>query len=316
MKSIDSDSVVVLSITILSYNRCDDLEETLDRLSKLSELRAVRHEVIVVDNASTDGSAEMVRLRFPAVRLVPRDENCGAPAMNDAIDLARGDYILLLDDDSHPESGVAWALRFLDANPRVGALACQISGGDFRMKRKRHLDLVHGYIACGAILRRDVLREVGGYPDWMFLYTNEWEHGLRIMAGGYELRYFEECRVVHRAVPKNRSFRRLRLLTVRNELLLIHRYFREHRHAARLRRRILFWNCCYVYREGLGVFRNVYDGWKQARREMSGFPEIEIPASVQDFFIQEHWSTRPLREAFGAAWRIVRGRDPVVPGSG
>src|SRR3712207_3454877 len=72
-----------VSIVLLVHNRCEKLRTTLERMLFESDYPADRVEVIVVDNASTDGSADMVRSRFPGVRLVERSENIGVSAWND-----------------------------------------------------------------------------------------------------------------------------------------------------------------------------------------------------------------------------------------
>ena len=64
-----------------------------------------RLEVIVVDNASTDGTSAMIRETFPEVKLIETGRNLGAPGWNAGFAVARGDYILILDDDAYLESG-------------------------------------------------------------------------------------------------------------------------------------------------------------------------------------------------------------------
>ncbi len=87
-----------LSITIASYNTCDVTSDTL--ASIIAQTTCMEFEVIVVDNASTDGSAEMIESRFPSVQLIRSDRNLGfAAAHNLALARAKGKYLLVLNSD-------------------------------------------------------------------------------------------------------------------------------------------------------------------------------------------------------------------------
>src|SRR3954467_7669703 len=100
-----------VTIAIVVYNRRDALREVLRRMLTESDYDPDRVDVVVVDNASADGSAAMVREEFPAVRVIERPENIGAPAWNDGFAVARGDYVLILDDDCYlPPDGLRRAV--------------------------------------------------------------------------------------------------------------------------------------------------------------------------------------------------------------
>lgn len=289
-----------LSICILSYNRLEEVKKTL---GLISESAPEDHEVIVVDNASNDGTADMLRTSFPRVELIALNENVGAPALNKGFEAARGDYILVLDDDSHPETGLQEALAYLDANPKVGLLACKIVGGYHRIQSKQHLDLTMGFIGCGAILRRKAFLDAGGYADWIFLYANEFEHAIRIFEAGYELRYFEQCEIRHRVAITNRSAKRLRTHTVRNELLIIHRYFQGDKRMRRLIRRTVFWNSLFVFKEDRQTLRYVRDGYRLFREDRDSLATVQISAKTRDAYAHQHWSTQPYWPWF--LWRAL-----------
>ena len=84
------------SIAILNYQRRDALRRALEAAR---DQRHAALEIIAVDNASTDGSAEMVRDEFPDVRLVPLPENIGAAGRNAGVAAAKGDIVFTLDND-------------------------------------------------------------------------------------------------------------------------------------------------------------------------------------------------------------------------
>ena len=101
-----------VTIVFLVFNRRDELRECLRRMLSESDYPRELVDVIVVDNASTDGSAEMVRDEFPEVRLIVRDRNVGVSGFNDGLAAARGDWVLALDDDCYlPLDGLSRAAR-------------------------------------------------------------------------------------------------------------------------------------------------------------------------------------------------------------
>src|SRR5438876_289809 len=105
-------SASVISILIVSFNTAPELVACLESLARCAA--ALPHEIIVVDNGSTDGSVEAVRTRFPAVQLVTNQENLGfSKASNQALPLARGEYVLFLNPDSEMHPGTLGRLRYL-----------------------------------------------------------------------------------------------------------------------------------------------------------------------------------------------------------
>lgn len=119
-----------VSVLIVSWNTRDLLVLCIE--SVFSSTRAVSLEVIVVDNASSDGSPEAVRQRFPEVNLLPNPDNRGfAAANNQGIHVARGRYVLLLNSDTILlERCLDKMVAFADAQPRAGAVGCRVLNPD------------------------------------------------------------------------------------------------------------------------------------------------------------------------------------------
>ncbi len=114
-----------LTISIVNWNVKEYLERCLESIFQYSQ--GIELEVIVVDNASHDGSVEMVREKFPQVKVIANRENVGyGCAHNQAIKIARGKYILFLNPDTEmlPET-LPKMLTFMETHPEAGGCGCR-----------------------------------------------------------------------------------------------------------------------------------------------------------------------------------------------
>src|SRR6266550_6546918 len=94
----------MVSIVIVSFNTAPELVSCLESIERCAA--AIPHEIIVIDNASSDGSAEAVRAQFPTVRVIANQENLGFPkANNQALPLVRGEHVFFLNPDSELQPG-------------------------------------------------------------------------------------------------------------------------------------------------------------------------------------------------------------------
>src|SRR4051812_38705393 len=117
---------LLVSFVMSTHNRRKVLLNTLASLY-FCGLQQEAFEIIVVDNASTDGTAEAVAREFPLVRLLPQKKNCGSCAKNLALPNAHGRYVVFLDDDSYPRYGsIARMIRHFEANPDLGAAVFEV----------------------------------------------------------------------------------------------------------------------------------------------------------------------------------------------
>ncbi len=219
------------SFVIVNYNRKNEILLTIAYSKELTKNNQADYEIVIVDNASTDGSAAAIKSTYPDVILIENKVNTGAPAWNLGFEKAKGDYFIIIDDDSHIESGLEEALVYMDKNSDVGVLALNVVSGPYTSNMwnwKDGQDIV-GFIGCGAILRRETYEKIGGYADWMFLYVNEWEYGLRVINAGYHVRFFANSSVQHRASAVNRTTKRFRIYVTKHELGIVYKHFSVNR---------------------------------------------------------------------------------------
>jgi len=121
---------ITVTISIVSYNSQKVLKKCLE--SVIESARDIDIEIIVVDNCSEDGSAELVKEHFPAVTLVENKENIGfGKAHNQSFRLSRGKYFLILNPDTVLEPGtIRTMVKFMDSNNRAGVAGCKIFWDD------------------------------------------------------------------------------------------------------------------------------------------------------------------------------------------
>lgn len=194
-----------LSCIILSWNRKSDVSRVLSMLTTESVLPM---QIIVVDNASTDGSAEMIAQEFPAVSCIPLESNIGIAGWNAGMAVADGDYLLLLDDDSYPiDPDYEKVLRFLDAHKECGILALRVfNERDNRVETASFPEgPVLSFVGCGVIIRRSLYQEIGGFDAELFLYEHEIEYSMRSWNAGYATLYYSGLTVNHIASPMHRK---------------------------------------------------------------------------------------------------------------
>jgi len=214
-----------LSIILVSYNARDHLDACLRSLQE--NPASISTEIIVVDNASTDGSREAVPPGRPDVRLIPNQENLGfARANNQGFRTARGKFILFLNTDtvigkgaldrlcsrlqSHSDTGAVGPALFKDA------ATPQVSFGNridfFAQWRQKYIwnpyyarrlktdsrPRTVGWLSGACLLaRREALSRTGGFDENFFLYFEDIDLCYRIRQSGFKLLFFPDIRIRH-----------------------------------------------------------------------------------------------------------------------
>lgn len=248
-------------------------------------------EIIVVDNASADSSSASIRKRFPQVRLIERPVNNGVAGWNDGFAVARGTYFVVLDDDSHIESGLAGAIDYLDHHPPTGILALNVSGGAFPTADLPHLADTIDIVGCGAIIRKELYQKIGGFAEWLFIYTHEWEYAIRCLEAGYSIKYFRHCAVIHRTSAINRSTKRLKIFSVRNEMAIVYKFFGA-RERNRYLVRVYLNNLKGIPRSGVRSVPWYVQALVEFLRLRKELVHTPVRQEVQDIYSRSCWSTR------------------------
>jgi GT2 family glycosyltransferase len=217
-----------LSIVVATHNRGPVLVDCLRR-TLANGLPRGAFEVLVVDNASTDGTAELVAEQLPEVTLIRLEENRGPVAKNFAIERARGAFLLLLDDDAFPHPGTtAQMLRHFQADPQMGAAVLDVTLPDGAREASAYPDV---FIGAGTGLRRSALEAIGAWPRALpahfFMQAEEYDLSFRLVNGGFTVRRFGDLPLTHLKTPGARIAARTTRLDVRNNLFLLARYLPE-----------------------------------------------------------------------------------------
>ena len=224
-----------LSVVIVNYNVEHFLDQCLHSVQRSKTSFAI--EVLIVDNNSVDGSLGMIREKYPAYTLIANKENAGfSKANNQAIALAKGEYVLLLNPDTVvAEDTFQKVVDFMDAHPNAGGLGVHmIDGkGNFLPESKRGLPkpMVAFYkifglsklfpkskrfgqyhlghidenqtsvidVLSGAfmLMRKSALDKVGLLDEDYFMYGEDIDLSYRIQKGGFDNYYFPETSIIH-----------------------------------------------------------------------------------------------------------------------
>jgi N-acetylglucosaminyl-diphospho-decaprenol L-rhamnosyltransferase len=222
-----------LSIVIVSWNVQNLLRRCLASLASAGD--ELSTEVIVVDSASADGSADMVEAEFPSVRVLRQNENVGFSRGNNlGLAEAGGRFLLLLNPDTEVvRDALARMVHYLEEHPSVGALGPKLLYPDGRIQSSRRrfptlataffestwlqplaprsllrryyvLDRPDSAISqvdwvTGACLmvRREAYEAAGPLDEGYFMYSEEMEWQRRIQAAGWQIVYYPEAQVIH-----------------------------------------------------------------------------------------------------------------------
>lgn len=242
-----------LSVCVVSYNTRELVDECLMSIFENSE--GITLEVTVVDNGSSDGTAEMVKAQFPQVRLIANDRNLYfTKANNQALRVSHGRYVLILNSDTRTEQGALPRLvLFMDTHRQVGGATCRLidyQGNLLRNVRPFHTPLsmmlrceipswtfgnnaaVQRYLGIPDwdwqspravdvaedscfMVRREAFDAIGLYDEQMLLYYTEDDLCQRLRQRGWLVMYYPEAQVVHGVHQTARRVGNLPIIRIR-----------------------------------------------------------------------------------------------------
>jgi GT2 family glycosyltransferase len=289
----------MVSAVILSYNRCHEVLKTIDKLKAIQPTLPFSLEIVVVDNASADDTSLQVKQLHSDVVLVTKPKNNGIAGWNEGFKVAKNKYFLVLDDDSHIHSGLTEAVNRMESHPDIGILAMQIVDESLQVDPNLDLDEawkdneeIAGFIGCGAIIRKEVYDKIGGFAEWIYVYTHEFEYSVRCHNAGYRIVFFANGIVVHRVSKVYRSVERLRIYSTRNELGIVYKFFRSEKYKYLYR--VVINNLKFAKREGLKSAYYVLLGTFRFLSFKSQLELTPVSQKTQNYFSEKFWSTQPI----------------------
>ena len=252
-----------LSIIIVNYNVKEFLQNLLHSIEKASS--NISHEIIIVDNSSDDGSVELIREKFPSVKLIANTENLGfGKANNQALKIAVGKYLLIINPDAIvSENTFDKMIRFFEDNPEAGLAGCKILNPDgtlqlacrrsfpgpwtsfckvtglsnlfpksklFARYNLTYLDEDQTYevdAISGSfmMMRKETYDKVGGFDEEFFMYGEDLDLCYRIQQAGFKVFYVHTTQIIH---YKGESTKRSRLDETKMFYDAMHLFVKKH----------------------------------------------------------------------------------------
>ncbi len=226
---------IVLSIIIVNYNVKEFLQNLLHSIDKSAQ--NISHEIIVIDNASDDGSVEFLQKNFPSVKLILNKENLGfGKANNIGMKMAAGKYFLLLNPDTLlSENTISEMINFFERTPDAGLAGCKILNPDgslqlacrrsfpgpwtsfckvtglssffpkskiFARYNLTYLDEdktyeVDAISGSFMVMKKEVYEKAGGFDEDFFMYGEDLDLCYRIQKAGYKVYYVHSTQIIH-----------------------------------------------------------------------------------------------------------------------
>ncbi|GAB4367498.1 MAG: glycosyltransferase [Calditrichia bacterium] len=254
---------VKVSVIIVNYNVKDYLAQALHSIER--SLADISHEIVVVDNASVDGSVPFLRKEFPHIKIIENRQNLGfARANNQALKIVKGEYVVLINPDTVvQEDTFSRLLQFFEETPQAAAATCKIINPDgtfsvdcrhavptpsvafwkvaglnklfprskiFGQYNLTYLDANETYpvpAISGSfmMIKKKVLDTVGHFDERFFMYCEDIDLCHRINEAGFKIYYVPATQIIH---YKGESSKRGRLDYIRNFNHSLHEFFKKY----------------------------------------------------------------------------------------
>jgi GT2 family glycosyltransferase len=264
-----------ISVIVISFNGIEFIDNCLS--TTIMSLANTSSEVIVIDNASSDGTVELIKNKYSQVRLLENKGNLGfARAVNQGFELAAGKYILILNQDTRIIGNAIPALADrLEREQTVGTIGPEFIGFDGRLQKSarafpRYRDLLFeftglSYLFSGSrvfanwkmgwfdhlaerevdqpmgaalMIRRELLEKIGGLDESFGIFFNDVDFCRRVREAGYVNLYYPEAVVAHFVGGSTRK-RRAKMIIESHRSML--RYFAKYARSPGSRVPLYFW---------------------------------------------------------------------------
>jgi GT2 family glycosyltransferase len=250
------------SVIIVNWNTREILRNCL--ASIYAQTKGISFEVIVIDNASTDGSAEMVRAEFSEIILLQNDKNRGfAAANNQGVAIAQGRYVLLLNSDTIIlDDAISRSIRFADLQPRAAVVGCRVLNSDetlqptcFMFPSLLNMLLSSTYLyklfprsrffgrermtwwdrndvrevdvvtGCFMLVRQEAIEHVGMMDERFFMYGEETDWCYRFKQAGWKVMFTPAGQIMHLGGQSSKKIKPEMAMQLRASILL---FFKKH----------------------------------------------------------------------------------------
>jgi len=213
----------LISIVIATRNRRDDLRRAL---ASCMAQRDIPFEILVYDDASGDGTSEMVASEFPAVRLFRSETNVDCVRHRNAgFQAGQGEYVVSLDDDAEFSDPLTLArvIELFRKFPEAAILALPFEEPRRATPQTAMRPVAVGsrlrvHVNCAAAFRRAMVLDLGGYPDFLCRQGEERDLSIRAIDAGHTVVYGDTPPIIHHTSP-SRSYERMDYLGYRNTIL-------------------------------------------------------------------------------------------------
>jgi GT2 family glycosyltransferase len=292
----------VISFIVITRNRSKQL---LGCLRNIESQTCFASEVVVVDNGSSDGTAQLLSDEFPDVNIVRLTDNTGVSGgRNRAVREARGKICIFVDDDARfigDDLADKVLFRF-DANPNLAIVAFRVRhGSDNSLDRraipradKRHIEQDYSctyFSGAGFALKRDMIIEVGMFWERLFYGGEELDLSYRLLDRGYEILCPQSIEVLHYDVKTNREPGQWTYFNARNRCWVATRNLPW---PCVISTTLLWWGRTCVVGSARGEFPHFIRGVRDALRGWSEAKRTRSPIGAQ--------ARRELRRNSGRLW--------------
>lgn len=286
-----------VSIIVVNWNTRDILRDCLK--SVFDQTQDITFEVIVIDNASSDDSVQMIKSEFPQVILIENSENRGfAVANNQGIEIAKGQYVLLLNSDTIVLDGsIQKTLTFADLHPNTAVVGCRVLNPDkslqptcFMYPSLLNLFLASTYLykifprnrflgreqmtwwarddirevevitGCFMLVRKEAIAQVGMMDESFFMYAEETDWCYRFKNAGWKLLFTPDAQIIHLGGQSSKKAKGAMDLQLRAGIL---QFVLKHKDLFQYRVSCILISLFFIMRLPYWLFKTVLSGFRK-----------------------------------------------------